>query len=177
MFRKIVFGIFFSIVPTLEAAPVQAKEGMRLTPAFGILWDADSFHDDLLWTLGLSADFFLIKNVALTPEFYMAGKKVGFKDYLLQPGLMLNFHHPRFFVGGGVVKEFRARNQWPYEGIEYPPITVWNVVWTHVWKFKINAGFSVSKIRFTVFFLTRFDDMGWFPRSASQRGATIGYSF
>jgi hypothetical protein len=64
MFRKIVFGIFFSIVPTLEAAPVQAKEGMRLTPAFGILWDADSFHDDLLWTLGLSADFFLIKNVA-----------------------------------------------------------------------------------------------------------------
>jgi hypothetical protein len=120
----------------------------------------------------------------------MSNKEFGLKvsrdedmdnyDYthFLQPGIMLNYHHPSFFVGMGVVKSYQARNAWHYEGWPPPRKVVWNVVWSSVWKFKINAGFKISHIRFTLFFLTNFEDMGWFPTAGSNAySAAIGYTF
>ena len=178
MLRNFFLGIGLSIVLILGAIPVQAKQPVRLTAAFGALWDNDSFHNDFLWILGLSADFFLIKNLALTPEFHIASQKIGFKNILLQPGLTLNFHLPHFFLGTGVVNEFRARNTPSFEGTDYPPTEVWHVVWSNAWKYKICAGFEILKIRFTAFFLSRFEDIAWFPTAESNSyGATIGYRF
>ncbi len=178
MLRKIVLGIGLSIVLALGALPVQAVQPARFTASFGTIWDNDSFHNDFLWILGISADFFLVKNLALTPEFYMASQEIGFKNFLLQPGLMLNYHLPHFFIGAGVVNEYRARNNPFFEGTDYPPTVVWRVVWSNVWKYKIFAGFKISKIRLTAFFLSPFQDIGWFPTARSNSyGAMIGYAF
>ena len=177
MLRNIVLGIGLLIVLALGAMPVQAMQPARFAASFGTIWDNDSFHNDFLWILGLSADFFLVKNLALTPEFYMASQEIGFKNFLLQPGLMLNYHFPHFFIGVGVVNEFRARNN-HYKLTDNPPTVVWRVDWSNVWKYKIFAGFKISKIRFTAFFLSPFQDIGWFPTARSNSyGATIGYMF
>jgi hypothetical protein len=120
----------------------------------------------------------------------VANKKIGFSvstdedmdnydpTYFLQPGVMLNYHHPSFFVGAGVVNSYQARNDWHYEGSDLPRTVVWEVVWSNVWKLKLNAGFKISHIRFTVFFLTNFEDLGWFPTATyNAYGAVIGYTF
>jgi len=178
MFNKIVFGISLLIVLALEAVPGQIKQSVRFTIAVGTLWDNDSFHNDFLWILGISGDFYLDKNLTLNPEFNVASKELGFKNFLLQPGLMLNYHIQHFFMGAGVVDEIRARNNWSFIGMDYPPTVVWHVVWSNVWKYKICVGFEMSKIRFMAVFLSRFDDIGWFPTAASNSyGATIGYTF
>ena len=85
MFKKTVFGIGILIVLALEAVPFQETHHVRFTPAFGILLGNDSFHNEILWTLGLSADFFLTEKWALTPEFYFASQEVGFKIICFNP--------------------------------------------------------------------------------------------
>lgn len=186
MLKKYYFVLLVLLGLVLAVVPVQANQSVQLTPAFGTMWD-----QLFLWTLGLSVDLYLTKYLTITPEFYMANKEIGFKvstdedmgnydpTYFLQPGVMLNYHHPSFFVGTGVVKSYQARNDWHYEGSNLPRTVVWNVVWSRVrvWKLKLNAGFKISHIRFTVFFLTNFNDLGWFPAAVSNAyGAAIGYT-
>jgi hypothetical protein len=174
--------LFFSV---LVVAPVRANPSVQVTPAFGVAWD-----QMYLWTLGLSVDCYLIKDLTITPEFYMANKKIGFTvskaedmgnfdpTFFLQPGMMVNFHQPSFFVGAGVVKSYQARNAWHYEGSGFPPTAVWKVFWTRKWKLKLNAGYKLSHVRFTAFFTTNFQDLGWFPTAVTNAyGVTIGYSF
>lgn len=172
------FLVLFGLV--LAVVPVQADQLVQFTPAFGIMWD----HDYLFFcSLGLSVDFYLSKYFTITPEFYMANRdcslKVSKKSYVfrfLQPGVMLNCHHPSFFVGAGVVKSYRARNQRLYKGVSVPRTVVWEVTWTSEWRFKLNAGFKVSQIRFTLFSLS---DPSYYTIGALfiQRGVTIGYTF
>ncbi len=145
------------------------------------------WHHNYLFfcSLGLSVDFYLAKYLTMTPEFYMANRvcslKVSKKSYVfrfLQPGVILNYHHPSFFVGAGVVKYYQARNQELYKGMSVPRIVVWEVMWSSKWKLNLNASFKISHIRFTLFFLTNFEDMGWFPTAASNEyGVAIGYTF
>lgn len=178
MLKKGLMAIGFLLVLAHEAVPVRAEQRVWLTPAFGILRDNDSFHNDILWTLGISADFYPVKNLALTPEFYLAAQDVHFKHYLLQPGLMVNYHRPRFFAGVGVVNELRARNLPLFEGTDDPPTVVWHLEWSNVWKYKINAGLKISDLKLTISFIGRFDDLGWFPTAVSNAyGAAIGYTF
>lgn len=165
MLKKYYFVLLVLLGLVLAVVPVQANKKVQFTLASGIMWD-----QLFLWTLGLSVDLYLTKYLTITPEFYMANKEIGFKvstdedmgnydpTYFLQPGVMLNYHHPSFFVGAGVVKSYQARS-------------------ADFWKLKLNAGFKISHIRFTVFFLTNFEDLGWFPTATyNAYGAAIGYT-
>lgn len=185
MLRKYLFGIFVLLVLVPVFAPSQANKSVQFTPAFGIAWD-----QLYLWTIGLSVDVYLTKHLTISPEFFMANKKIGFgvsKDedrenydftYFLQPGVMLNYHHPSFFGGVGVVKSYQARNEWHYEGSSLPRRVVWEVGWDNVWKLKINVGYKISNFRLAVFFLSDFSDIGWFPTAVSNSySALVGYSF
>lgn len=185
MLKRYHLGILVLLGLLLAVVPVQANKSVQFTPAFGTMWD-----QSFLWSLSLSVDFYLTKYLTITPEFYMANKEFGFKvstdedmgnydpTYFLQPGVMLNYHHPSFFAGAGVVKSYQARNDSHYEGLSVPRTVVWEVVWRHEWKLKLNAGFKISQIRFTLFFLTNFKDLGWFPTATyNAYGATIGYTF
>jgi membrane protease YdiL (CAAX protease family) len=178
-------GLLVLFVLVIAIMPIQAAQSVQFTPAFGLMWD-----QLYLWTLGLSVDLYLIKYLSISPEFFMANKKFGFLvskeedmgnfdyTYFLQPGVMVNYHHPNFFAGVGVVRSYQARNGWSYEGSDFPPAVVWNVEWSQMWKLKLNAGLKISKIRFTVSFLTEFHDLGYFPTAETNvYGATIGYTF
>lgn len=183
MLKKYLFGILVLLGLLLAVVPAQANKSVQFTPAVGTMWD-----QLFLWTLGLSVDFYLTKYLTITPEFFMANKNIGFSmsndenmgnydpTYFLQPGVMLNYHHPSFFIGVGVVKSYQARNVWHYEGWPPPRTVVWDVVWSSEWKLKLNAGFKISQIRFTLFLLSSKDayGLGWI---FSESGATIGYTF
>ena len=180
-----MFKMHFFVIPVLlglvlAVVPVQAIQSVQFTPTFGTMWD---HAYQFFCTLGLSVDFYLDKNFAITPEFYMANRncsfKVSKKSYVfrfLQPGVMLNYHHPSFFVGVGVVKSYQARNQKLYKGISVPRTEVWEVTWSSDWRVKLNAGFKISQIRFTLFSLS---DFSYYTIGALfiQRGVTIGYTF
>lgn len=185
MVKKNLIGLIVLFVMVIAVMPVQANQSVQFTPALGLMWD-----QMFLWTLGLSVDLYLVKHLSITPEFFMANKKFGFLvskeedmgnfdyTYFLRPGVMINYHHSNFFAGAGVVRSYQARNAWSYEGSNFPPTVVWNVVWSNIWKLKLNVGLKISQIRFTVSFLTEFDDLGWFPTAKSNAyGATIGYAF
>jgi hypothetical protein len=183
MLKKYLFGILVLLGLLLAVVPVQANKSVQFTPAVGTMWD-----QLFLWTLGLSVDLYLTKYLTITPEFFMANKNIGFSmrndenmgrydpTYFLQPGVMLNYHHPSFFIGVGVVKSHQARNAYHYEGWPPPRTVVWDVVWSSEWKLKLNAGFKISHIRFTVFLLSK---KGYYvlPWILMVRGATIGYTF
>lgn len=181
MLKKYHFGTLVLLGLVLGFVPVQADQSVQFTPAFGIMWD----HDYLFFcSLGLSVDFYLDKYFTITPEFYMANRDCGLKvrkdrEYtfrFLQPGVMLNYNHPSFFVGAGVVKSYQARNVKYYKGLSVPRTVVWEVMWSSEWKLKLNAGFKISQIRFTLFSLS---DRGYYTIGALfiQRGVTIGYTF
>lgn len=180
MLKKYFFGIPVLLGLALAVVPAQAIQSVQFTPTIGAMWD-----ELFLWTLGLSLDLYLDKNFTITPEFYMANKKIGFTvskeedfnfNYFLQPGVMLNYHHPNFFVGVGVVKSYKARSDYHYEGWDLPRKVVRNVIRRSELKVKINAGFKISQIRFTLFLLSNKDyyGLGWI---FMVRGATIGYTF
>ena len=183
MLRRYLFGILVLLGLLLVVVPVEANKSVQFTPSFGTMWD-----QMFLWTLGLSVDFYLDKHFTLTPEFYISNKEIGFKvggdddmsnydpTFFLQPGVMLNYHHSSFFIGVGMVKSYQARNDWHYEGSNIPRTVVWEVEWSSEWKLKLNVGFKVSQIRFTLFLLS---SEGYQPHvwMLMERGATIGYTF
>lgn len=158
------------------AIPVQANEKVKFTPVIGVMWAQLS-----LWTLGLSVDLYISKNLAITPEFYMANREFGLKmstdenqsddkpSFILQPGVILNYHHPFFFVGAGWVSSIQR--YWTY----------WNrkAHWPHLGKIKLNAGFKLEPIRLTASILFDLDEFpAYFPRNTTnQYCATIGITF
>jgi hypothetical protein len=169
----------------LASAPAQAGQSVELTPSIGAMGRHFYF-----WTLGLSVDFYLTRNLTITPEFFMANKDLSFNvvndedmrnyrpTYFLLPGVMLNYHHLGFFGGAGVVYSNEARYDWHYEGGSVPRTVVWEVWWERVWNLKLNIGLKLSKIRITASFLHPFEDIGWFPRAVNKAfAATIGYTF
>lgn len=181
MLEKIFFVALVLLGLLLVAMPVQADQSVQFTPAFGIMWDQDYLF---FCSLGLSVDFYLDKYFAISPEFYMVNRDCRFKvskdrEYtfrFLQPGVMLNYHHPSFFVGAGIVKSYQARNNKYYKGVSVPRTIVWEVMWSSKWKLKLNAGFKISQIRFTLFSLSDFDHYT-IGALFIQHGVTIGYTF
>jgi len=177
MLKRYHFGLLVLFGLVLAVVPAQANKKVQFTLASGIMWD--HINQLFLFPLGLSVDIYLTKNLTITPEFYMANRDIGFRvsgyeqsprlTYFLQPGLMLNYHRPVFFVGAGMVKLHRAR-KYNWSG---------DVYWYNVSHLKLNAGFKISHIRIAVSFLFDWKEgFAYFPANAANvYCATIGYTF
>ncbi len=182
MLKRYHFGLLVLLGLVLAVVPVQANKKVQFTLASGIMWD--HINQLFLFPLGLSVDIYLTKNLTITPEFYMAHRDIGFRvsryqvswyeeyhrlTYFLQPGLMLNYHRPVFFVGAGMVKLHRARKYYLSE----------DVYWLNFWHLKLNAGFKISHIRIAVSFLFDWKEgFAYFPTNAANiYCAMIGYTF
>ena len=59
-----------------------------------------------MWTVGAELDFQLGDFLMLSPEVTLVGYKFEFKQFILYPGVILNFTPGNVFIGGGVVKGF-----------------------------------------------------------------------
>jgi hypothetical protein len=179
-------GLIVLMVFIVVSTPLLAGQTVDITPSVG--FSARQFY---LWTLGLSLDFYPVNFISITPELYISNKHFSFTPYndenmygfrptyLLQPGLMINYHQPRLLAGAGVVYSNEARHEWHYIRSEVPRTQVeWETVWRRVWHFKLNMGFKLKNIRMTVAFLHPFKDIGWFPRSIDRTfSLVLGYTF
>ncbi len=151
IFKRIPFVIGICIGVTLAVLPAQAEIPVQATLALGVgLSHYDSPFPPgpsstiFLMTGGMSLDVFIFKNLALTPEVYWITNGSfpgGFGGYV-QPGLGLNAHWQKFFIGAGVAKLYSYWTNWSFPG------------YSHNILLKINGGYKISHFRLTAYLMT-----------------------
>ena len=124
---------------------------------FGIM-DSDQFKfDPLMWTAGAEIDLQLGDYLMLSPEATLVGNGFKFKQFLLIPGVMLNFTPSNFFVGGGLVKGIYIGSGDSFVNDDFA--------------LKLNAGLYSRNLKLTAYIITSFDSL--FDGMAV--GATLGF--
>ena len=136
-----------------------AGSEMRFGINFGIMDSTEFKFDPIMWTAGAELDFQFGNILMLSPEVTLVGSGFKFKEFILYPGVILNFTPGGFFVGGGIVKGF-------FIGSGASGSTDFAL--------KLNAGFLSSSIKLTAYLITPFDDLFATPMAV---GATLGFRF
>lgn len=112
---------------------------------FGIM-DTDQFQfNPILWTAGAELDFQLGSYLMVSPEVTLVGNGFKFKEFLLFPGVVLNFTPGNFFVGGGLVKGIYIGSGSTFVSDEF--------------SLKLNAGLISKTIKLTAYLITSFDSL------------------
>ena len=142
------------VVSAVHGAGSQMNFGLN----FGIMTSDDFKFDPIMWTVGAELDFQLGNFLMLSPEVTLVGYKFEFKQFILYPGIILNFTPGSFFVGGGVVKGFLIG-----EGTSGSSDVA----------LKLNAGIISKNIKFTAYLITAFDNIF----KDMLVGASLGFRF
>lgn len=112
---------------------------------FGIM-DTDQFtFNPLLWSAGAELDIQLGEFLMLSPEATLVGNGFKFKDFLLFPGVVLNFTPSNFFIGGGLVKGIYIGSGETFVADEF--------------SLKLNAGLFTKNLKLTAYVITAFDSL------------------
>jgi len=141
-----------------EVPRASAGTAMRFGINFGIMTDDSFSFDPIMWTAGAELDFQFGNILMLSPEVMLVGNGFKFKEFILYPGVILNFTPGNFFVGGGVVKGF-------FIGSGTSGSTDFAL--------KLNAGMISSSIKLTAYLITAFDSLF----KGMSVGATLGFRF
>ncbi len=116
-----------------------------VTINFGIM-DTDQFKfNPVLWTAGAEIDLQLGQYLMLSPEATLVGNGFKFKEFLLFPGVILNFTPSNFFVGGGLVKGIYIGGGDTFVSDDF--------------SLKLNAGLFSRNIKLTAYVITSFDSL------------------
>jgi hypothetical protein len=142
----------------LVSAAYGAGNQMNFGLNFGIMTFDDFKFDPILWSVGAELDYQLGNVLMLSPELTLVGYKFEFKQFILYPGIILNFAPGSFFVGGGLVKGFLIGDG---------PSVSSDI------SLKLNAGLMSRNTKLTVFLISDFDNL--FKNMLV--GATLGFRF
>jgi hypothetical protein len=142
------------LVSGVYAAGSQMNFGLN----FGIMTYDNFKFNPILWTVGTELDFQIGDVLMLSPELTLVGYKFEFKQFVLYPGIILNFTPGSLFVGGGVVKGFLIG-----EGDSLSSDVA----------LKLNAGLISKNTKLTVFLISDFDDLF----NNMLIGASLGFRF
>jgi hypothetical protein len=125
---------------------------------FGIQTMDDFKFDPIMWTAGAELDFQLGDYLMLSPEVTLVGYKFEFKQFILYPGVILNFTPANFFIGGGLVKGFLIGS---------------GTSGSSDIALKLNAGVMSKNMKLTVYLISDFDNL--FKNMLV--GASFGFRF
>ncbi len=126
---------------------------------FGIM-DTDRFtFNPLMWTAGVEVDIQVGEYLLLSPEATLVGNGFKFKEFLLFPGVLLNFTPGNFFVGGGLVKGIYIGSGETFVADEF--------------SLKLNAGLYSRNLKLTAYVITAFDSLF----DGMLVGASLGFRF
>lgn len=129
------------LVSGLSAFDKQTTIGVN----FGIQ-ETDQFEfDPLMWTAGAEIDLQLGDYLMLSPEATLVGMGFKFKQFLLIPGVMLNFTPSNLFVGGGLVKGIYIGSGESLVSDDFA--------------LKLNAGLYSRNLKLTVYVMSAFDSL------------------
>jgi hypothetical protein len=140
MKKAIVMLCGLLLVSGIYAAGSQMNFGLN----FGIMTPDNFKFDPIMWTVGAELDFQLNDFVMLSPEATLVGYKFAFKQFVLYPGIILNFTPGSAFIGGGLVKGFLIPSDVPASS----DIAL-----------KLNAGLISKNTKLTVYLITDFDSI------------------
>ena len=142
----------------LVSAVYGAGSQMNFGLNFGIMTFDDFKFDPIFWTAGAEIDLQLNDVLMLSPEVTLVGYKFEFKQFILYPGVILNFTPGSLFVGGGLVKGFLIG-----EG---------DSVSSDI-SLKLNAGLMSRNTKLTVYLISDFNNI--FKNMLV--GASLGFRF
>jgi len=142
----------------LVSAVYGAGSQMNFGLNFGIMTFDDFSFDPIFWTAGAEIDLQLNDVLMLSPEVTLVGYKFEFKQFILYPGVILNFTPGSLFVGGGLVKGFLIG-----EG---------DSVSSDI-SLKLNAGLMSRNTKLTVYLISDFNNI--FKNMLV--GASLGFRF
>jgi hypothetical protein len=142
------------LVSGVYAAGNQMNFGLN----FGIMTPDDFSFDPIWWTVGAELDIQIGNYLMLSPEVTLVGYKFEFKQFVLYPGVILNFTPGNFFIGGGIVKGFLIPSDTPASS---------DVA------LKLNAGLISKNTKLTVYLISGFDSI--FKNMLV--GASLGFRF
>ncbi len=126
---------------------------------FGVMTDDGFSFDPLIWSAGAELDFQFGKYLMLSPEVTLYGNGFKFKDFLLFPGVVLNFTPGSFFVGGGLIKGIYIGSGTTFVADDF--------------SLKLNAGLISRTMKLTAYLITSFDNLF----DGMLVGATLGFRF
>ena len=142
------------LVSGVYAAGSQMNFGLN----FGIMTPDNFKFDPIMWTVGAELDFQLNDVIMLSPEVTLVGYKFEFKQFVLYPGVILNFTPGSAFIGGGLVKGFLIGS-----GVDASSDIA----------LKLNAGLMSRNTKLTVYLITDFNNI--FKNMLV--GASLGFRF
>jgi len=152
MKKVIVLLCGLLLVSGVYAAGSQMNFGIN----FGIMTPDNFKFDPIMWTVGAELDLKLNDFLMLSPEATLVGYKFEFKEFVLYPGIILNFTPGSLFVGGGLVKGFPI----PSDVNASSDVAL-----------KLNAGLISKNTKLTVYLISDFD--GLFKNMLI--GASLGF--
>lgn len=155
MKKAIVMLCGLLLVSGVYAAGSQMNFGLN----FGIMTLDDFKFDPLMWTAGAELDFQIGDFLMLSPEATLVGNGFKFKEFLLIPGVVLNFTPGNVFVGGGLVKGIYIGSGETFVADKF--------------SLKLNAGVVNKNIKLTAYLITEFDNL--FKNMLV--GASLGFRF
>ncbi len=123
----------------------------------------DTHFEYFFITLEAGLDFHLGKSIMLSPEVqtWTYTERIGFDEFLLNPGLILNFKSKNFFIGGGIILSLFSID----EDIKLDNLML-----------KANAGFRMKNIRLTIYVIPLTEE-DIFDVEGIALGANIGFVF
>jgi len=142
------------LVSVVHGAGSQMNFGLN----FGIMTPDNFKFDPIMWTVGAELDFQLNDFIMLSPEVTLVGYQFKFKEFVLYPGIILNFTPGSFFIGGGVVKGFLI----PSDVNASSDVAL-----------KLNAGLITTNTKLTVYVISDFNPI--FKNMLV--GASLGFRF
>ncbi|MDD8012194.1 MAG: hypothetical protein PHX05_01790 [Acidobacteriota bacterium] len=142
----------------LVSAAHGAGSQMNFGLNFGIMTPDNFKFDPIMWTVGAELDFQLNDFVMLSPEVTLVGYQFKFKEFVLYPGIVLNFTPGSFFIGGGLVKGFLI----PSDVNASSDVAL-----------KLNAGLMSRNTKLTVYLISDFNPI--FKNMLI--GASLGFRF
>ena len=154
MKKAIVMLCGLLLVSGVYAAGSQMNFGLN----FGIMTPDNFKFDPIMWTVGAELDFQLNDFVMLSPEVTLVGYQFKFKEFVLYPGVILNFTPGSAFIGGGLVKGFLI----PSDVNASSDIAL-----------KLNAGLMSKNTKLTVYLITDFNNIF----KDMLIGASLGFRF
>jgi hypothetical protein len=154
MKKAIVMLCGLLLVTGVYAAGSQMNFGLN----FGIMTSDNFKFNPIMWTVGAELDFQLNDFVMLSPEATLVGYKFEFKQFVLYPGIILNFTPGSAFIGGGLVKGFLIPS---------------DVAASDKVALKLNAGLISRNTKLTVYLISDFSPI--FKNMLV--GASLGFRF
>ncbi len=163
--KKLCVVLMLSVLVLYFSAELKAQdecfkeEGMNFYLNAGILTDDSFSFSPLLWYVGPSLDIHFGRIFMLSPEVNWVFYKFEFKDFLLNPAVVLNAKLKCFFVGAGISKYWYIGSSTSGEFTDF--------------LLRLNLGIKTGNVKLRFFLDTAFNNFFNNPLIGFQLG--IGF--